>query len=57
MPTAPYADRLYWFSDVVATFERYGIGWSIWGYDDGFGLANAPDRRMDWGILQSLGLA
>lgn len=57
MPTAPYADRLYWFSDVVTTFERYGIGWSIWGYDDGFGLANAPDLRMDWGILQSLGLA
>jgi hypothetical protein len=56
MPTAPYADRLYWFADAVAIFQFYGIGWTIWGYDDGFGVDNQPNQQIDQGILQAIGL-
>jgi aryl-phospho-beta-D-glucosidase BglC (GH1 family) len=57
MPVAPYADRLTWFRDVVSTFERYGIGWTIWGYDDGFGLdLEIGAGIMDSGVLAAIGI-
>jgi hypothetical protein len=31
---APRADRLQWLSDVRTALEKYGIGWSLWCYDD-----------------------
>lgn len=53
---APYRDRLQWFEDARASFERYGIGWSLWGYDDAFGLAYSPARGMDESVLKALGM-
>jgi hypothetical protein len=57
MPTAPYADRIAWFFDVASSLRNYGIGWTVWGYDDGFGFANQPDLRIDQGIMQALGMS
>jgi hypothetical protein len=56
MPTAPYADRLAWIRDVRETFERYGIGWTVWGYDDGFGLDAFSFGAIDGGVLMALGM-
>lgn len=32
-------DRSAWISDVRTTLEKYGIGWTIWDYSGGFGVA------------------
>jgi hypothetical protein len=56
MPTAPYADRLAWIRDVRESLERYGIGWTIWGYDDAFGLDAFGFGAMDGGVLMALGM-
>jgi endoglucanase len=57
---APPADRLHWFQDVRAAFERYGIGWTLWGYDDCYGLGRRLDAQghiaIDWGVVRALGL-
>ncbi len=53
---APYADRLQWFTDVHTSLERYGIGWTVWGYDDGFGLNYTKARGMDSAVLATLGM-
>ncbi len=55
MPTAPYRDRLAWLTDVRTAFEDAGIGWAIWGWDDGFGL-DAKAYGMDPSVLQALGM-
>lgn len=54
MPTAPYDSRLRWFRAAHSAFERYGIGWSIWGYDDMFGLDYYDYGQMDVGVLNVL---
>ncbi len=54
MPTAPYDSRLRWFRATVSAFERYGVGWTLWGYDDLFGLAYNSLGFMDRGVLQML---
>jgi hypothetical protein len=57
---APTADRLRWFRDVRAAFQRYGIGWNLWGYDDCYGLGRHIDAQghiaIDWGVVRALGL-
>jgi hypothetical protein len=32
-------DRLRWLADVRAALERHGIGWTMWDYAGGFGVA------------------
>jgi endoglucanase len=32
-------DRLRWLTDVRAALERHGIGWTMWDYAGGFGVA------------------
>jgi hypothetical protein len=56
MPTAPFHARMAWFRDVRASFENYGIGWSLWGYDDAFGLDYFLYEQMDAGVMQALGM-
>lgn len=57
---APPADRLRWFSDVRTALQRHGIGWTLWGYDDCYGLGRSLDAQghivLDWGVVQALGL-
>jgi endoglucanase len=57
---APRADRLHWFTDVRAALQRAGIGWTLWGYDDCYGLGRQVDAQgqisIDWGVVQALGL-
>lgn len=53
---APYQDRLQWFMDVKSAVEAYGISWTIWGYDDAFGLGAQGGRNMDKGVLAALGM-
>ena len=35
-------DRARWFADFGAVLSGEGVGWAVWGWDEGFGL----DRRM-----------
>jgi endoglucanase len=42
---APAADRRQWFSDVRSSLERYGIGWTLWTYDDYMGLDRKTTGR------------
>src|SRR5262249_7174609 len=57
---APPADRLQWFKDVHAAFRTYGIGWTLWGYDDCDGLGRHIDAQhhiaIDWAVVRALGL-
>lgn len=51
--------RARWIRDVREILEGYGIGWAMWDYDEGFGLAtHAENGRVewDWHILRALGL-
>lgn len=52
----PYGDRLQWFRDVRSAAEQFGIGWTVWGYDDGFGLGYTKENGMDVGTLSALGM-
>lgn len=36
---APRADRLRWLADVRAALESHRIGWAMWDYAGGFGVA------------------
>ena len=53
---APYNDRLQWFRDVRNAAEQFGIGWTVWGYDDAFGLGYNAETGMDVGVLSALGM-
>lgn len=55
---APPADRVQWLSDVRTIFERYGIAWTMWEYDDSFGLVDRqPDSiQVDAHVARVLGL-
>jgi len=52
--------RLAWLKAVRVGFERRGIGWALWGYDDVMGLAvvRPPSRRPVLGraVLTALGM-
>ena len=36
---APPASRLAWIHDVRTALEADGIGWAMWDYHEGFGVA------------------
>jgi aryl-phospho-beta-D-glucosidase BglC (GH1 family) len=55
MPVAPYRDRLTWLRDARVAFEHHGIGWALWGWDDGFGL-DAKAHGTDLEVIEALGL-
>jgi hypothetical protein len=57
MPTAPYDSRLRWLRAARTSFERYDIGWTLWGYDDVFGLDYFAFGHLDAGVLQILGMS
>ena len=48
--------RLNWLRDVRSLFEKYGIGWSIWGYDDAYGLQHDENghKVFDQDAVQAL---
>ncbi len=41
--------------DARLAFERHGIGWALWGWDDGFGL-DAKAYGTDLAVIDALGL-
>jgi hypothetical protein len=47
-PNAPAADRAQWINDVRQAAEAFKIGWSLWGYDECFGL----QRKLVGGVVQ-----
>jgi len=53
------ADRAAWISDVRTSFEKYGIGWTMWDYSGGFGVVTKKDGKAipDEITLKALGLA
>ena len=55
---APADARLRWIADVRAALERHGIGWAMWDYAGGFGVAVRKDGRVepDAGTAAALGL-
>jgi hypothetical protein len=55
---APAADRLRWIADVRAALERHGIGWAMWDYAGGFGVAVRKGGRVepDYATAAALGL-
>jgi aryl-phospho-beta-D-glucosidase BglC (GH1 family) len=59
---SPVEDRQRWISDVRASLEVLHIGWAMWEYDQGFGMADYRDRAhfkgrtVDDRTLEALGL-
>jgi hypothetical protein len=57
---APRGDRLRWLYDVRTAFERNGIGWAVWSYDESLGLDRRVDAgggiSIDWDGARALGL-
>jgi aryl-phospho-beta-D-glucosidase BglC (GH1 family) len=57
---APPPDRLQWFKDVSAAFRKYNIGWTLWGYDECYGLGRHLGAHgnimIDYGVVRVLGL-
>ena len=53
-------DRLRWLADVRAALERHGIGWAMWDYAGGFGVAvreqGGAAARLDPETAAALGL-
>ncbi len=43
----PAADRLRWLADVRAALDRHGIGWAMWDYAGGFGVAVRKGGRAE----------
>jgi endoglucanase len=54
----PVASRAAWLRDVRRALERRGIGWTMWDYAGGFGVAVKRDgvARLDPLTLDALGL-
>ena len=53
------ADRLRWIHDVRTAFEANNIGWAMWDYHNGFGVAvkDANGKSVvDPGTVEALGL-
>ena len=60
-PKAPLQSRLNWIHDVHSSLEKYKIGWTMWEYDEGFGLITYPSGNrnipvIDSALVVSLGL-
>lgn len=55
---APAAARLRWIADVRAALERHRIGWAMWDYAGGFGVAVREGGRVepDYATAAALGL-
>ena len=55
---APAPDRLRWIADVREVLERHRIGWAMWDYAGGFGVAVREDGRavLDPDTASALGL-
>jgi len=55
---APSDARLRWIEDVRAALERHRIGWTMWDYAGGFGVAVRKDGRaeIDPRTVAALGL-
>ncbi len=55
---APLADRINWFHDVSTSLDRYGIGKTLWSYEDPFGLTYIEDKRkvFDRDVAATIGL-
>ena len=51
-------DRAAWISDFRKTLESHGIGWAMWDYSGGFGVATKKDGKAvpDETTLRALGL-
>lgn len=55
----PAASRLRWIEDTRKLFDKYNIGWTLWGYDDAYGLNSHTETArpvLDMGVVQALGL-
>jgi len=50
--------RAAWIHDVRTAFEKYGIGWTMWDYQGGFGVVHKENGQAipDEAIVQALGL-
>jgi aryl-phospho-beta-D-glucosidase BglC (GH1 family) len=44
---APPDARLRWIEDVRTALEKHGIGWAMWDYAGGFGVAVRKDGRAE----------
>ncbi|MEB3286677.1 MAG: cellulase family glycosylhydrolase [Vampirovibrionales bacterium] len=57
-PHSQPQDRARWIADVRNACDRFGIAWSFWEYDEGFGMAHKINgqRVFDPAILNALGL-
>src|SRR5215207_9188243 len=55
---APVGSRMRWIADVRVALERHGIGWAMWDYAGGFGVAVRKDGRteLDTDTAAALGL-
>ena len=51
-------DRARWITDVRTSLERHNIGWAMWDYSGGFGVATNRDTkaRLDEVTVRALGL-
>lgn len=48
---APATSRKAWITDVRKTFDTNKIGWSMWEYDEGFGLVTYKDPANRTGVV------
>ena len=59
-PNAPTQDRAQWIADVRKAAESFKIGWSVWGYDECFGLQRKKLAdgaiAVDTDVAKALGL-
>jgi endoglucanase len=57
-PVAPHPDRVQWTYDMRTTLENNGIGWSMWSYEDNFGLIERQGgtNYVDYDLAYALGL-
>ncbi|NDJ77532.1 MAG: glycoside hydrolase family 5 protein, partial [Chloroflexi bacterium] len=58
-PLAPRADRAQWYTDVRTLLEGYGFGWTMWEYDDSFGIITRQGSTriiIDEDTVAALGL-
>ena len=58
-PAAPAQDRVQWIKDVRTAAESFKIGWSLWGYDECFGMQRKLTNgkvEVDTGVVKALGL-
>lgn len=56
---APPEDRARWVRTVRQLLEGHGIGWALWEYDGGFGMAKRDEngrRQVDPSLVEALGL-